>query len=190
MVKVLATPPALLQMPEMAAQKPGGLRQQGQMRQLVLLRHAKAVTADDEDDDFGRALAPEGREAAPRVAAALAKAGAAPEIVLVSDSKRTRETWELAKPSFASAEVRFLRSLYHAPAETLMQEAERADDTAVMLVGHNPGLHDLASRLAHRNNALDIKLRSKFPTAAGAIFTRKDKTSSWKLQDFVTPKDL
>jgi len=160
------------------------------MRQLVLLRHAKAVTAEDGEDDFERALAPEGREAAPRVAAALAKAGAAPEVVLVSDSKRTRETWELAKAAFPAAEVKFLMSLFHAPAETLMQEAERSGGKAVMLVGHNPGLHDLASRLAHRNNALDVKLRSKFPTAAGAIFTRKDKTSSWKLQDFVTPKDL
>jgi phosphohistidine phosphatase len=182
--------PSLLQMPEMAAQQPGCLRQQGQMRQLVLFRHAKAVAAEDGKDDFERALAPEGREAAPRVAAALAKAGAAPEIVLVSDSKRTRETWELAKPSFGTAEVKFLRSLYNAPAETLMQAAERAGGKAVMLVGHNPGLHDIASRLAHRNTELDIRLRSKFPPGAGAIFTRKDKTSSWKLQDFVTPKDL
>lgn len=158
------------------------------MRQLILLRHAKAVAAAD--DDFERALAAEGREAAPRVAAALAAAGAAPEIALVSDAKRTRETWELAKASFGKAEEKFLHSLYHAPAETLMQEAERAGAEAVVLVGHNPGLHDLASRLAHRNDPLDIKLRSKFPPGGGAIFARKDKNSSWKLQAFVTPKDL
>jgi phosphohistidine phosphatase len=159
------------------------------MRQLILLRHAKAVPADEADDDFGRALAAEGREAAPRVAAALAKAGAAPEVVLVSDSKRTRETWELAKPSFPDTQAKFLKALYLCPAERLMHEAERAGAQSVMVVGHNPGLHDLASRLAYRNDEMDIRLRAKLPPGAGAIFARKDEKSSWKLQAFVTPKD-
>jgi len=159
------------------------------MKQLILFRHAKAVPADQADDDFDRPLADRGREDTPRVAAALVEAGAAPDIVLVSDSRRTRETWELARPSFPTADVRFLRSLYHGAAETLMREAERAGAERVMLVGHNPGLHDLASRLAHRNNALETKLRNKFPTAAAAVFARKNDDSSWKLEAFVTPKD-
>lgn len=160
------------------------------MKQLILLRHAKAVPGDEVDDDFDRQLAEEGREAAPRVAKALVEAGAAPDIVLVSDSRRTRETWELARPSFPKADVRFLKSLYLCPAETLMAEAQRAGLERIMLVGHNPGMHELASRLAHRANALETKLRAKFPTAAGAIFTRKNEDASWKLQAFVTPKDM
>jgi phosphohistidine phosphatase len=159
------------------------------MRQLILLRHAKAVPQDEAEEDFDRALAAEGREAAPRVAAALARAGAAPDIVLVSDAARTRETWELVKRSFPSATKRFLKSLYLCPAETLMTEAERTKADSVMLVGHNPGLHDLASRLAYRNDEMDIRLRAKFPPGAGAIFGRKDEMSSWRLQGFVTPKD-
>jgi phosphohistidine phosphatase SixA len=70
-----------------------------------------------------------------------------------------------------------------------MHEAERAGFDRVMLVGHNPGMHDLASRLAHRNNALETKLRNKFPTSAAAVFARKNEDASWKLQAFVTPKD-
>lgn len=159
------------------------------MKQLILLRHAKAVPADQADDDFDRPLAERGREDAPRMAAALVDAGAAPDIVLVSDARRTRETWELARPSFSKADVRFLKSLYLCPAEILMREAERAGLDRVMLVGHNPGLHDLASRLAHRNNALETKLRNKFPTAAAAVFSRKNEDASWKLLAFVTPKD-
>jgi phosphohistidine phosphatase len=159
------------------------------MKQLILFRHAKAVPADEADDDFDRPLADRGREDTPRVAAALVEAGAAPDVVLVSDSRRTRETWEFAKPAFPKADVRFLKSLYHCPAETLMLEAERSGRERVMLIGHNPGMHDLASRLAHRNNALEIKLRNKFPTAAAAFFSRKDETTSWKLQAFITPKD-
>lgn len=167
----------------------GGLGAGAGMRQLILLRHAKAVPQDEAEDDHERALAAEGREAAPRVAAALARAGAAPEIALVSDARRTRETWELTKPCFPGTKEKFLKALYLCPAETLMHEAEKAKAWSVLLVGHNPGLHDLASRLAYRNDEMDIRLRAKFPPGAGAIFGRKDDMSSWRLQAFVTPKD-
>lgn len=161
------------------------------MLQLTLMRHAKAVP--DEGDDFARALADIGREDAPRVARALADAGADPQVVLVSDAKRTQETWALAKAFFPEAQVRLLRSLYLCPAETLMAEADkvaagRNGAQRVMIVAHNPGLHELASRLAVRKNALESKLRAKLPTAGAAIFERKDVDSSWKLQAFITPK--
>ncbi len=159
------------------------------MRQLILLRHAKAVPPN-EADDFERGLAARGREDAPQVAAALAAEGAAPEVVLVSDARRTRETWKLAQPAFPEAQVKFLRSLYLCSAETLLSEAEKAGVDSVMLVGHNPCIHELASRLAYRNAPMDTQVRSRFPTAAGAIFERKDEASSWKLKSFVTPKTL
>ncbi len=124
------------------------------------------------------------------MAAALAAEGAAPEIVLVSDAKRTRETWQLAKPSFPKAKEVFLRSLYLCSAETLMAEAEKAGPENIMLVGHNPGMHELATRLAYRNTPMDARLRAKFPTTAGAIFTREHEASSWKLQSFLTPKTV
>src|SRR5262245_56403921 len=136
------------------------------MLQLILLRHAKATPADATDDDHARALAAEGREAAPRMAAALAAAGAAPDAALVSDARRTRETWDLAAPSFPNAKVSFLKSLYLCPAETLMIEAEKAGANSVIIVGHNPGLHELATRLAYRNTELDQKLRAKFSPAS------------------------
>jgi phosphohistidine phosphatase len=159
------------------------------MRQLVLFRHAKAVPADDAPDDFDRALANRGREDAPRVARALRDAGAAPDVVLVSEARRTRETWDLAAPSFPGAEVRFLRKLYLAPAETLLTEAQRAGAERVMIVAHNPGVHELACRLAPRNNKQESRLRAGVPTAGAAIFERKDEDSSWKLAIFLTPKD-
>lgn len=160
------------------------------MRQLILLRHAKAVPAEDEMDDFTRALAAAGRNDAPLVGRALAEAGGTPKIVLVSDARRTRETWDLVQPFFSKVEVRFLRSLYLCAAETLLAEAAQTGAANVMLVAHNPGLHDLASRLAQRASELDLKLRAKFPTAAGAIFARKSDDAAWKLAAYVTPKDL
>ena len=108
----------------------------------------------------------------------------------MSDAKRTRETWELVSavlPEDEGEVPALALSLYGRDADGT---AERAGDDRVMLVGHNPGLHELASRLAHRNNALETRLRAKFPTAAGAIFTRKDKDSAWKLKAYVTPKTV
>ena len=130
------------------------------MRQLVLLRHAKAAVDSETGEDFDRPLAARGREDASIVAQALIDAGADPQIVLVSDAKRTRETWALVGPAFPKAEVRFLKSLYLSSSETVVTEAEKAGVERVMIVAHNPGLHELASRLAHRNNALETQLRA------------------------------
>jgi phosphohistidine phosphatase len=159
------------------------------MRQLILLRHAKAAVNSDTGEDVDRPLAQRGRDDAPVVAKALADAGADPQIVLVSAARRTRETWELVAPSFKPASVHFMDKLYLAAADIIMRAAEEAGAERVMVVAHNPGLHELASRLAHRMNALEIKVRAKYPTAAGAIFERKDDQASWKLADYITPKD-
>lgn len=159
------------------------------MRQLVLLRHAKAAADSETGEDFDRPLAPRGRSDAPVIGKTLADAGVKPDIVLVSSALRTRQTWELVAPNIKAGDVAFVEKLYLAPADTIMRLAEDAGAKRVMIVAHNPGLHELASRLAHRMNALESKVRAKFPTAAAAIFTRKDETASWKLADFITPKD-
>ena len=160
------------------------------MRQLVLLRHAKAAANSDTGEDFDRPLAARGREDAPGIGEALAGAGAEPEIVLVSSANRTRETWALVASWFPDVTVEFLDTLYLADTDTLMRAAEATGARNVMLVAHNPGLHELASRLAHRNNALESAVRAKFPTAAGAVFGRADEASAWRLQAYITPKTI
>ena len=159
------------------------------MLQLTLLRHAKAAADSDTGEDFDRPLAPRGRNDAPVVGKAMAEAGADPQVVLVSAARRTRETWALVAPFFPKAEVRFVEQLYLAAADLILREAEDAGADRVMVVAHNPGLHELAARLAHRMNDMESKVRAKYPTAACAIFERKDADSSLKLKDFITPKN-
>lgn len=160
------------------------------MRQLVLLRHAKAAVDSDTGQDFDRPLAPRGREDAPVVGKALADAGAEPELVLVSAARRTRETWELVSAAFPGVEARFLDELYDATAETLLHLVEHAKVARLMIIGHNPGLQELAIRLARRNTPLDAAVRAKFPTCAAALYTRKDDLGALKLQEFITPKTV
>lgn len=159
------------------------------MRQLVLLRHAKAATNSDTGEDFDRPLAPRGQEDAPVVGKALKEVGADPELVLVSAARRTRETWALIAPNFPNAKVEFRQDLYLAEAADLLQIAEEAGVARVMVVAHNPGLHEAASRMARGMSVTESKLRAKFPTCAAAIFKRKDDGASWKLQEYVTPKN-
>ncbi len=160
------------------------------MRQLVLLRHAKAAVDSDTGQDLDRPLAPRGREEAPVVGKALADAGAEPELVLVSAARRTRETWELVSAAFPGVEARFLDELYDATAETLLHLVERAKVARLMIIGHNPGLQELAIRLARRNTPLDAAVRAKFPTCAAAVYSRKDDLGALKLQEFITPKTV
>ncbi|MEZ5937482.1 MAG: histidine phosphatase family protein [Hyphomonadaceae bacterium] len=160
------------------------------MRQLVLFRHAKAEPSLDERGDFDRALAPAGRNDAPKVAAEARSAGAAPQVVLVSAARRTRETWELAQRFFPDAEVRFLPELYLASEEALLAAAAAAGADNVMVIAHNPGLHDLACMLVQDGGEDVDRLHNKLPTAGLVCLERSDASTEWALRAFLTPKAL
>ena len=122
------------------------------MRQLLLLRHAKSSWDDPSLPDHARPLNPRGRRAALAMAEALAELGLTPDVVLVSSARRTLQTLEALRPALLAhgALVEPLDSLYLASGQTLLGLVRRAPETArsVMVVGHNPGLHDFALALA------------------------------------------
>jgi phosphohistidine phosphatase len=157
------------------------------MQQIVLLRHAKAEPAGRDGEDSTRPLSSVGRQQAPRIASALLAAGADPEIALVSDARRTRETWSLVSPVFPRSPAHILGSLYLCTPETLMQEALGSGRDRVMLVGHNPGIHELACQLVEGDGPLERSLREKFPTCAAAVFTRHGGAPRWTLDAYLTP---
>jgi phosphohistidine phosphatase len=70
------------------------------MRRLMLMRHAKSDWSVGGQRDHDRALAARGREAAPLIAAYMARHGLRPDRVLVSTARRARETWDLVAPAF------------------------------------------------------------------------------------------
>lgn len=146
-----------------------------EMDRLILMRHAQAESRAD-GGDVARRLTAAGAGAAAETARRLAEAGYAPDVALVSTAQRTRETWAAAESSFPGAKVEFDTDLYHADAETLLEVAEMAEAAAVMVVGHNPGIHDAAVRLMTRDPApaaAAARLLSGFPTAAVAVFRLK-----------------
>lgn len=149
------------------------------MERLILMRHGKAERHAQNGGDFERALADSGRADAAVMGELLAGLALAPELMLVSSARRTRETGETVAVSFPQARVEHLRDLYHADPEDIVQALEDHGEAAatVMVVGHNPGMHELALRLALQGGASPIhtnRLRGRFPTATVVVFGWSD----------------
>jgi phosphohistidine phosphatase len=149
------------------------------MDRLILLRHGKAEPESASGEDFDRRLAPRGVRESAAMAQSLADLGFKPDLALVSPSARTRDTWTAAEPAFPQAKVAYTPDLYHADSEEVRRAAEAAGRNArtVMVVGHNPGLQELAVRLlseGHAPPSLIAKVQGRFPTAAAAVFLFDD----------------
>jgi phosphohistidine phosphatase len=167
------------------------------VKRLYLLRHAKSAWDDPTLRDRDRPLAPRGRKAAKRVRRWAKKHEIRPELVLCSPAVRARQTLERVLPGLGDPTVWFEVALYGAAAETLLARvralSEEVDEA--MLVGHNPGLHDLVLLLAepgpHRERA-----RANVPT--GALAELELGTDRWadaapgtaRLTRFVVPREL
>jgi phosphohistidine phosphatase len=168
------------------------------MHMLHLLRHAKS-SWKEEVEDHERRLNRRGREAARRVGQALPAAVGTLDLVLCSSARRTRETLELIVAEFAVRPLSVIEDeLYEASKDELMDRLCRLADEIdnVLLIGHNPGLHDLAIAVADANTAGFRALSSsKFPTGARASFRVPEPWSGFgclrcELIDYVTAGSL
>ena len=172
------------------------------MRQLLLLRHAKSSWDDSSTPDRDRPLAPRGRRAAAAIREAMQGLGLAPDLVLVSPAARTRETLETLSPWDEAPLIEVMDQLYLATATQLLGALRAVPETArsVMLVGHNPGLHDLAVLLlAGQDGAAPRQamthLKQGYPTGALAEFSipgpwRQLAAGGGQLVRFLRPRDL
>ena len=147
------------------------------MNRLILLRHGDAERESQTGDDFQRALSSRGVGEARRMGETLAELGMVPDIALVSAARRTRETWAALAPSFPGVEARFDDALYLAEASVIRRAAEaaaaKAGGASVLVVGHNPGLQELAIRLlveGSAGGAMIGRAQAGFPTGAAAVF--------------------
>jgi phosphohistidine phosphatase len=170
------------------------------MLSLMLLRHAKSSWDDPALRDFDRPLAARGRVAAERMGAYMARQDIAPELILSSSAVRTRQTLALVLPHLVGKpRTEFADGLYLAAPAALLSRLRKvgAAADAVMIVGHNPGMHSLAVTLSGNGDANSLKaLAAKFPTAALAVITfdvrnwSRIAPATGRLAEFMTPKRL
>ncbi len=149
------------------------------MPRLLLLRHSTAERARAGEPDHDRALSKGGRREAKAIGKVIAKRGEPIDLVLSSDSERTRETWEVVADKIdAAPEVRFLRSVYEAHDYLPIVKSEGGAAKEILLVGHNPAMHATAMALAESLAGRDgERLAAGFPKSALAIF---DFDGEWR----------
>ena len=164
---------------------------------LYIVRHAKSSWKTDGLDDFHRPINGRGRKAAPAMGHYMQQHGIQPDLILCSAAIRARETLELILTALdVEPRIEIEEDLYLASAGTLLERLRRLGDgpDSVMLIGHNPGLHDLALSLAAPGG--EQVPAEKYPTAA--LTELNFEGQSWadisphtgNLLRFVTPRSL
>jgi len=165
------------------------------VRRLILMRHAKSSWADDDAADIDRVLNGRGRKSCKAVGRWLREEGQIPDQVLCSSAARTRETWDrIAAELTDPPPVTEVPALYLAEPEVMLDVLQGATGNVVAMLGHNPGIGQMADRLLAE--APDHPDFERFPTLATLIadFDIDDWAEvSWgsgRAVDFVVPRAL
>ena len=142
------------------------------MKTLLLLRHAKAENPRAGSSDINRALNERGKKEAPAIGTFIRKQNLTFELVLCSPAVRARETAELVLAAAeVTANVRYDQRIYEASPRQLLQVISEVEEnkSAVLLVGHNPGMEDLLRALTG----------TREPMATGTLAKIKLKLDEW-----------
>jgi len=170
------------------------------MRRLLVLRHAKTERDSPSGLDRDRRLDARGREDAPVIGRYMREHNLVPDLALVSPATRTRETFDLLVPALETkVEAEFIGDLYGADAREVLQivRAADADVKSILVIGHNPGLHELSLELIGKAKAEDREeLDENLPTSGLVVF--KFAIGDWSevavrhgtLERFVSPRRL
>jgi phosphohistidine phosphatase len=170
------------------------------MRRLILFRHAKAEPSEPGLQDRARALTERGRKDAAKIGAYMASHALVPDRVVISPAARTQQTWKHTANAFRPVPgATTADQLYDATPHAIFAVIKDAPVSAhtLMVVGHNPGLHEVALMLiASGDIEARERLREKLPTCGLVIidFAFDDWTKlhpqSGRLERFVSPKSL
>jgi phosphohistidine phosphatase len=170
------------------------------MRRLILFRHAKAEPSEPGMEDHARVLVERGRKDAAKIGAYMVGHGFIPDKVVISPATRTQETWKYAASAFRpSPAAMSAEPLYDATPHAILGVIKAAPSPAhtLLIIGHNPGLHEVALMLiASGDIEARERLREKLPTAGLIIIDfafdnwSKLHPQSGRLERFVSPKSL
>lgn len=137
------------------------------MLRLLLLRHAKSDWPEGVDD-VDRPLTLRGAAQARDAGAYIREHGLIPDRAIVSIAQRTRETWDAVVSSWTETpSVAFESDVYAASARRLLQVVREhgGEARSLLLVGHNPGVHDLVATLSAERDRIPLA----YPTATLAV---------------------
>jgi phosphohistidine phosphatase len=166
-------------------------------RTLYLLRHAKSSWELAGELDWERGLLPRGVDDAKAIAEYMSSAGIEPEYVICSSARRAKQTLAAVREVLPEhVEVLIADEAYQATPVDLFElvGSVSPDFESVLLVGHNPSIHDFAVDLAATGDELP-QMAGKFPTATLAELEIECEwselaTDCATLAEFTRPKAL
>lgn len=162
-------------------------------RRLLLLRHAKSDWANPALSDHERPLNDRGMRTAPRMGQHIESMQLPIDHVLCSTARRAQQTlrlmqnvWQRLQP-----EVAFAQELYLASPKAILQELSQLDErfSSVMIVGHNPGISEMASWLAQDNIEMPTAGLVVF-SGGGIAWSSALEGSQWTLEQMCFPRKL
>lgn len=164
------------------------------MRRLILFRHAKAESRRAGGGDEDRQLDSTGQAEAQATGHWLATHGIAPQIVLVSPSMRTRQTWEAVADMLPKTRLEIVDCLYDALPEEISAVIDDVASEAetVMVIAHNPGLQEVAVGLLSDAQSPGLGLEAvsaAFPTGAVALLDMADPAGP-RLEALYAPRPV
>jgi phosphohistidine phosphatase len=164
------------------------------MKKLILMRHAEAINATVELDDFHRPLSDYGTRQASGIKNDFIKMAITPQLVLVSNAVRTRKTAEILVAGIIEAtNIQYMQNLYLCSYQELLNIITATDKNIneLMVIAHNPSLYELTYHLASHDEMIE-----EFPTAGIAIFElditdwQQISHQHHKISNFITPKNV
>ena len=179
------------------------------MLRLYILRHAKSSWALPGISDFNRGLNDRGNNDLAKMARMMIEKSYIPDQIYCSPAVRTSKTIEGIKAEIQNSQlhpiappampVEYIENLYSGTIDNYLNVIRTHHDNnqSVMLVGHNPTCHSLASRLAADGSKKALEALSyNFPTGALAVIDIESgrwadiEEHTGYLQDFVLPRKL
>ena len=170
------------------------------MKQLAIFRHAKSDWGNPGQTDFERPLNKRGRKAAKKVGRELRSRGLTFDRIVSSPATRARETVDRFGIGYeAVPEVRLEPNLYMCSTGTLISVINALPEEAgsVMIVGHNPGFHDIVLRMTKPDgNGFREKCGANYPTGAFALIEfpaerwADVEPSSGEIRQVIFPREL
>lgn len=158
------------------------------MLRLYLLRHAHAEPGNAQTPDHARPLSARGRRDAAGVGAWLASRREPPDQVVCSSATRAVETLRVVLSALPEAPSwRLYDDLYLASAWKLFEEVRSTAGAVsrLLVVAHNPGLADLAAKLAGSGDAAALRGLAR-GLAPGAVVELELPETSWSRIDTET----
>lgn len=153
------------------------------MKQIHLIRHSKSDWETEFSSDHQRPLSERGKKNARSLRKYLKKIEFKSDLFLVSDSKRTLDTYKIiTKNQNLSSESLVTKKLYESDPKEILEKIREFDSKFenVALLGHNPAMEEIANQLIRGSEDLSFleSVFCKFPTSG--FLSIQVETNSWK----------